>query len=123
MAILNKEEIEKYSSMRISEMDLSEIFGGNLVKKLKDAEEEIVKIEEYGLPYYLAFQYHIKRKSIRGVADNLNRILEQSNKGLSISSGSIDKLLKYLDIPMRTVNEFKDDTCLIIEKEYKTFLS
>ena len=61
MTILNSKEIEQYRNLRISDLELASNSGiGEItLERLRLKEEELTK-NRYGLPFYLAFQYHIK---------------------------------------------------------------
>ena len=105
MPILNKEELEKYSCFRVSELDLKDIFRKASIEKLLLAEKEIEREEGKSLPYYLALQYHLQYNGMTQIANDVNIRLEKLDKQYSISNPTIKKIFDYLDIPIRTQKE------------------
>ena len=107
MTKLNLEEIEKYRNLRISERNLPKNSVKNLTDQLEIIEEFIEKKWGYGLPYYLASDYHMENKGLMSISNSLSRLAEKHDQNFSISAHTVQKLFEYFDIPTRTMKETK----------------
>ena len=90
MTVLTEEEVEKYRGLRIGSLEEIKGISGNMLERLKSLEKDVIysSSDRYGLPFYLAHEYHPGEKSMMDLS-----------KELEINHDNFKRLFSFFDIP------------------------